>query len=57
MWNDMKEKIIAAGKETLVTTTIKMKNVEWFDEECREIIAKKKEATRRMLQKETWGSC
>jgi hypothetical protein len=52
----MTEKIIAAGKETVGTTTIQMKNVEWFDEECREIIAKKNEARRRMLQKETWGS-
>jgi hypothetical protein len=32
-----------------------MKNAEWFDEECREIIAKKNEARRRMLQKETRG--
>jgi hypothetical protein len=38
------------------TTTIQMKNVEWVDEECREIIAKKNEARRRMLQKETWSS-
>ena len=32
------------------------RNVEWFDEECREKIAKKNEARRRMLQKETRGS-
>jgi hypothetical protein len=44
MWNDMKETIIAAGKETMGTTTIQMKNAESFDEECREIIAKKNEA-------------
>ena len=56
MLNDVKEKIIAAGKETVGTTTIQMKNVEWFDEECREIIAKKNEVRQRMLQKETWGS-
>jgi len=38
------------------TTTIQKRNVEWFDEECREKIAKKNEARRRMLQKETRGS-
>jgi hypothetical protein len=52
----MKETIIAAGKETMGTTTIQMKNVEWFDDECREIIAQTNEARRRMLQKETRGS-
>ena len=53
----MKEKIIAAGEETM-GTTIQMKNAEWFDEECREIpvIAKKNEVRRRILQKETRGS-
>jgi predicted ribonuclease toxin of YeeF-YezG toxin-antitoxin module len=56
MWNDMKEKIIAAGEETMGTTTLQMKNAEWFDEECRKIITKKNEARRRMLQKETRGS-
>ena len=43
MWNDVKENITAAGKETMGTTTIQMKNAEWFDEECREIIDKKNE--------------
>jgi hypothetical protein len=38
------------------TTTIQKRNVEWFDEEYREKIAKKNEARRRILQKETWGS-
>ena len=33
------------------TTTIQKRNVEWFDEECREKIAKKNEARRRMVQK------
>jgi len=55
MWNDVKEMIIAAGEEVMGTTTIQKRNVEWFDEECREKIAKKNEA-RRMLQKETRGS-
>ena len=39
----MKEMITAAGEETMGTTTIQMKNAEWFDEECREIIDKKNE--------------
>jgi hypothetical protein len=56
MWNNVKDRIIAAGEEVMGTTTQK-KNVEWFDEECREKIAKKNEARRRMLQKETRGSC
>jgi hypothetical protein len=51
MWNNVKERIIAAGEEVMGTTTIQKKNVEWFDEECREKIAKKNEARRRMLQK------
>ena len=42
-WNDVKEMITAAGEETMGTTTIQMKNAEWFDEECREIIDKKNE--------------
>jgi len=57
MWNDVKETIIAAGEEVMGTTTIQKRNVEWFDEECREKTAKKNEARRRMLQKETRGSC
>jgi hypothetical protein len=52
----MKEKIIAAGEETMGTTTIQRKNVEWFDKECGDITAKKNEARQRMLQKETRGS-
>ena len=56
MWNDVKETIIAAGEEVMGTTTIRKRNVEWFDEECREKIAKKNEARRRMSQKETRGS-
>ena len=36
MWNDVKETIIAAGEEVMGTTTIQKRNVEWFDEECRE---------------------
>ena len=55
MWNNVKEVIIAAGEETMGTTTMQKRNVEWFGEECREKIAKKNEA-RRMLQKETRGS-
>jgi hypothetical protein len=35
MWNNVKERIIAAGEEVMGTTTQK-KNVEWFDDECRE---------------------
>jgi hypothetical protein len=50
MWNNMKETITAAGEETM-GTTIQKKNVEWFEEECREKIAKKNEARSRMLQK------
>jgi hypothetical protein len=57
MWNGVKETIIAAGEEVMGTTTIQKRNVEWFDEKCREKTAKKNEARRRMLQKETWGSC
>ena len=49
----MKEKIIAAGEETVGTTTIEMRNAERFDEESREIIAEKNEVRRRMIQKET----
>ena len=49
----LKKKIIAAGEEVMGTTTIQKKNVERFYEECREKIAKKNEARRRMLQKET----
>jgi hypothetical protein len=56
MWNNMKEMIIAAGEEVMGTTTIQERNVEWFDEECREKVAKKNEARRRMLEKETRGS-
>jgi len=48
--------IIAAGEEVMGTTTIQKRNVEWFDEECREKIAKKNKARIRMLQKETRGS-
>ena len=55
MWNDVKETIIAAGEEVMGTTTQK-RNVEWFHGECTEKIAKKNEARRRMLQKETQGS-
>jgi hypothetical protein len=47
MWNNVKERIIAAGEEVMGTTPIQKKNVEWFDEECREKIAKKNEARRR----------
>jgi len=47
----VKETIIAAGEEVMGTTTIQKRNVEWFDGECREKIAKKNEARRRMLQK------
>jgi hypothetical protein len=32
IWNNVKEKVIAAGEET----TMQKKNVEWFDDECRE---------------------
>jgi len=56
MWNNVKEMIIAAGEETMGTTTIQNRNVEWFYEECRKKIAKKNETRRRMLQKERWGS-
>ena len=61
MWNDVKKTIISAGEEvmgttTTTTTTKQRRNVEWFDEECRDKIAKKNEARRRMLQKETRGS-
>jgi hypothetical protein len=56
MWTDVKETIIAAGEEVIGTTTIQKRNVEWFDGECREKIAKKNEVRRRMLQKETRGS-
>ena len=56
LWNKVKETIIAAGEETVGTTTIQKKNVEWLDEECREKIAKKNEARRKMLQKETRSS-
>jgi predicted ribonuclease toxin of YeeF-YezG toxin-antitoxin module len=56
MWNNVKEMIIAAGEEVMGTTTIQNRNVEWFDEECREKIAKKNEARRRMSQKGTRGS-
>jgi hypothetical protein len=42
MWDNVKEKIIAAGEEVMGTTTQK-KNVEWFDEECREKISKPEE--------------
>jgi hypothetical protein len=56
MWNDVKEKIITAGKEVIDTTTIQKKNVEWFHKECRGKIAKKNGARRRMLQKETQGT-
>jgi len=41
MWNDVKETIIAAGEEVMGTTPIQKRNVEWFDEECREKLAKK----------------
>jgi hypothetical protein len=54
MWNNVKEMIIAAG-EARGTTTIQKRNDEWFDE-CREKIAKKNKARRRMLQKETQDS-
>jgi len=33
MWNNVKETIIAAGEETMGTTTIQKKNVELFDED------------------------
>jgi len=56
MWNDVKEKIMAAGEKVMGTTTIQKRNVEWFDEECRGKIAKKNKVRRRMLQKETRGS-
>ena len=56
MWNDVKERIIAAGEEVMGTTTTQKRNVEWFHGECTEKISKKNEARRRMLQKETWGS-
>jgi len=49
----VKETIIAAGEEVM---GIQKRNVEWFDEECREKVAKKNEARRRMLQKETQDS-
>jgi hypothetical protein len=35
--------IVAVGEEVMGTTTIQKRNVEWFDEECREIIAKNTE--------------
>jgi hypothetical protein len=53
MWDNVKGLIIAAGEEVMGTTTIQKRNVEWFDEECREKIDKKNAARRRMLQKET----
>ena len=56
IWNSVKEKVIAAGEEIMGPTTMQKKNVEWFDEECRAKIAKKNEARRRMLQKETRSS-
>jgi hypothetical protein len=56
MWNNVKENKIAAGEETMGTTTVQNKNVEWLDEECREKIAKKIEVGRRLIQKETRGS-
>ena len=49
------ETIRAAGEEVM-GTTIQKRNVEWFDEECTEKIAKKNEARRRMLQNETRDS-
>ena len=36
MWNNVKEVIIAAGEEAMGTRTMQKRNVEWFDEECRE---------------------
>jgi len=36
MWNNVKETIIAASEETMGTTIIQKKNIERFDEECRE---------------------
>ena len=53
---ECKETIIAAGEEVMGTTTIQKRNAEWFDEECKEKIAKKNEARRMKLQKETRGS-
>jgi hypothetical protein len=35
MWNNVKDRIIAAGEEVMGTTTTQKKN-EWFDEECKE---------------------
>jgi len=32
MWNNVKETIIAAGEETMGTTIIQKKTIEWFDE-------------------------
>jgi len=55
MWNDVKVTIIAVGEEVMGTTTIQKRNVEWFDGECREKIAKKNEA-KKDVQKETRGS-
>jgi len=54
MWNDVKETIIAAGEEVM-GTTIQKRNFEWFDDECREKIAKKNEAIRRMLYRKEHG--
>jgi len=51
IWNDVKETIRAAGEEITGTTTTQNRNVDWYDEECREKLAKKNEARRRMLQK------
>jgi hypothetical protein len=48
MWDNVKMRIIAAGEEVMGTTTTQKKNVEWFDDECREKIARKNEARRRV---------
>jgi len=55
MWNDVKERIIAAGEEVMGTTTIQKRNVEWFDEECRENITKKNEARRKRCYRKKHG--
>ena len=51
-WKDIQKCIIDTANE-VIGKKRRMRNEDWFDEECKEILQKKNEARKKMLQKET----
>lgn len=55
LWRTLKEVILSAAEETIGKQT-KQPAKEWFDEECKEAVAKRQKARMTMIQKRTRNS-